>query len=417
MKVLIYGLNYSPEPVGIGKYSGELGAWLAEQGHTVTVITAPPYFPQWHAMGNRYRQERLAGVLIWRCPLWVPHNPNGIKRLLHLASFTLSSMPVLLLQRQWRPNLIICVVPALFCAPAALLLKRLCGALTISWLHIQDYEIDAAFELGVLKGKQLRRTAGWIEKRLLKNFQRVSSISDAMRRRAISKGVEPRRAELLPNWVDLDKIYPKGEDERLTNPYRKELNLNPEVTVLMYSGSMNRKQGLEVLVATIKLLGERKDLVWVLGGEGPGKAGLIKATCELPQVLHMKLQPDERINDWLNLGDIHLLPQKAGAADLVLPSKVLGILASGRPMVATSPAKSTLGELAQKAGKRVNPGNAIAFAIAILELVGNERERRELGRKARKLAEEEYGKEKILAQFEQAAIEAIIQEDGGKRDN
>ena len=72
MRVLIYGLNYAPEPVGIGKYSGELAEWLAAQGHQVRVITAPPYFPQWEARGNCYRRERLQGVDVQHCPLWVP---------------------------------------------------------------------------------------------------------------------------------------------------------------------------------------------------------------------------------------------------------------------------------------------------------------------------------------------------------
>ena len=48
MKILIYGINYTPELTGIGKYTGEMGAWLASQGHQVDVITAPPYYPEWN---------------------------------------------------------------------------------------------------------------------------------------------------------------------------------------------------------------------------------------------------------------------------------------------------------------------------------------------------------------------------------
>ena len=122
LKLLIYGLNYAPEPVGIGRYTGELATWLAARGHQVRVITAPPYFPQWHAQGNRYRREHRDGVSIWRCPLWVPRKPTGLTRLLHLASFALSSLPVLLLQWRWRPQVVLTVAPAFFCAPSALLL-------------------------------------------------------------------------------------------------------------------------------------------------------------------------------------------------------------------------------------------------------------------------------------------------------
>lgn len=53
MKILVYGINYSPELTGIGKYTGEMVEWLAAQGHEVRVISAPPYYPQWQ-VGENY---------------------------------------------------------------------------------------------------------------------------------------------------------------------------------------------------------------------------------------------------------------------------------------------------------------------------------------------------------------------------
>ena len=182
MKVLLYGLNYAPEPVGIGKYSGELGPWLAARGHQVRVITAPPYFPSWQVSPhhrNCYSLKQYEGVRVRRCPLWVPRRPSGLTRLLHLLSFALSSLGPLLAQRRWRPDLVITVAPAFFCAPGALLLSRLCGPRTTTWLHIQDFELDAAFELGLLKGRLLRSLAEICESRSLRGFDRVSSISTA----------------------------------------------------------------------------------------------------------------------------------------------------------------------------------------------------------------------------------------------
>jgi len=407
MRVLLYGLNYAPEPVGIGKYSGELGGWLAKRGHQIRVITAPPYFPQWHAKGNLYRQERLEGAMVWRCPLWVPRRPNGITRLIHLASFAVSSLPLVLWQWRWKPDLIICVAPALFCAPGALLLKRMCGPQTLAWLHIQDFELDAAFELGLLKGKWMRTTADRLERWLLRSFQRVSSISEAMRKRAIGKGVKSECAELLTNWVDLSLIYPIAEEQRLSNPYRKELGIKDNQLILLYSGSMNKKQGLEIVVQAVEALGDREDLMWVFGGEGPGKAAFTEATRHLPQVVHVGLQPSDRMNNWLNLADIHLLPQKTEAADLVLPSKVLGILASGQPMVSTSPADSTLGQLARESGRQVDPGDMVAFCEAVEELANDAEKRQELGKRARRLAEETFDRTEVLAQFEKSVLSLL----------
>jgi colanic acid biosynthesis glycosyl transferase WcaI len=406
MRVLLYGLNYDPEPVGIGKYSGELGAWLAARGHQVRVITAPPYFPAWKARGNRYRRERLEGVEVLRCPLWVPRRPSGLTRLLHLASFALSSLPVLLGQGRWRPEVVITVAPAFFCAPGALLLTRLCGRRTHSWLHIQDFELDAAFELGLLKGRWLRQLAERWERATLRGFDRVSTISGAMVQHAIAKGVEPRRSVLLPNWVDLEAIQPQPESQRATNPYRRELGIGVDQRVLLYSGSMNKKQGLELLVEAMRQLADVPDLVWLLAGEGPSKADLATATAGMAHVRLLPLQPAERLNDWLNLADVHLLPQKAGAADLVLPSKLLGILASGRPVVASSPASSELGQIANLAGLRVEPEDGAAFAAAVRHLVQSPALRQQLGQAARQLAEQRYGREAVLGQLERE-LEAL----------
>ena len=401
MKVLLYGLNYAPEPVGIGKYSGELAEWLAAQGHQVRVITAPPYFPEWRARGNRYGKEERQGVKVWRCPLWVPRRPSGLTRLLHLASFALSSLPVLLAQWRWKPEVVITVAPAFFCAPGALLLQGLCGQRTSSWLHIQDFELDAAFELGLLKGRWLRGLAERWERATLRGFDRVSTISGAMVKHAIAKGVAGNKAVLLPNWVDLMAIQPQPENQRASNPYRHELGIGVEQRVLLYSGSMNKKQGLELLVEAIERLADVPDLVWLLAGEGPNKAELVAGTAGHAHVKILPLQPAERLNDWLNLADVHLLPQKAGAADLVLPSKLLGILASGRPLVASSPATSELGQIAELAGLRVEPEDGAAFAVAVRQLVQNQPFGQRLGLAARQLAEQRYGQEAVLGQLEQ----------------
>jgi colanic acid biosynthesis glycosyl transferase WcaI len=99
MKILIYGINYSPELTGIGKYTGEMGAWLAAENHDVRVVTAPPYYPEWRVTegyNNAYSRSIEGNVEVVRCPLFVPSKPSALTRLLHLSSFSVSSaFPVL----------------------------------------------------------------------------------------------------------------------------------------------------------------------------------------------------------------------------------------------------------------------------------------------------------------------------------
>jgi colanic acid biosynthesis glycosyl transferase WcaI len=410
MRILVYGLNYAPEPVGIGRYSGELAPWLAARGHEVRVICAPPYFPEWRVgLGreaglNRWWLEQRHGVRVRRCPLWVPRRPSGLTRLLHLASFALSSLPPLLSQLRWRPEVVFCVAPAFFCTPGALLLRQLCGPACRGWLHIQDFELDAAFSLGMLRGGWLRGLAeGW-EAGRLRDFDVVSSLGPAMADRLRAKGVAEGRIELLPNWVDLAEIRPQCAQERASNPYRRELGLREEQLAVMYSGSMNKKQGLELIAEAIVRRHPDPRLVWLLAGEGPTRVVLERVSAGRQDVRLLPLQPADRMNDWLNAADIHLLPQKAGAADLVLPSKLLGMLASGRPVLACSPAGSELAELAQQVGRCVLPDDPQAFLAGLEELLASPHLRQEKGERGRQLAEERYGREAVLTRFEQRLV-------------
>ncbi len=98
MRILVYEIHYSPQVTSTGKYTGEMAEWLAAQGHEVRVITAPPYYPEWRVRkgysARRYMCEELDGVDVWRCPVWIPTHPTGLKRVLHNASFAASSLPV-----------------------------------------------------------------------------------------------------------------------------------------------------------------------------------------------------------------------------------------------------------------------------------------------------------------------------------
>ncbi|MBL0918883.1 MAG: glycosyltransferase WbuB [Hydrogenophaga sp.] len=401
MKLLIYGINFAPEPTGIGKYTGEMAQWLAAAGHEVRVITAPPYYPAWQVgaghSGHEYRSESWQGVHVMRAPLWVPRQPGGLKRLLHLASFALTSLPVLWAQWRWKPDVVWTVEPALVCAPAAVTFASLRGAR--SWLHIQDHEVDAAFELGLIKGRALRHCVERVERWLMRRSDRVSTISKRMRDRALSKGVAPQRLVHLPNWADIGGIAPLATP----STYRAELGLAPDAVVALYSGNMGNKQGLEVLAEVARLLQDEPRIQFVLGGDGSGRADLQARCADLPNVRFMDLQPPERLNDWLGLADVHLLPQRADAADLVMPSKLTGMLASGRAVLATAWPDTELREVvAQDAacGLVVPPDDPAAMAEALRVLAADPALRAELGANGRRHAEASLSQDAVLRRFE-----------------
>ena len=420
MRILIHGINFHPEAAGVGKYTGEMANWLAAGGHEVRVVTAPPHFPQWRVPPGyrpwRYERHRLRvparlgavlggplasearSMQIFRCPTWVPKNPNGRIRLLHLASFALSSLPVMWLQTRWHPDLVLVVEPTLFCAPQALLAARWSGAK--SWLHIQDFEVDAAFELGDLAHRRGRDLALSLERWFLQRFDRVSAISEQMVGRLNRKGIDPSRCVLFPNWVDTRVIYPLPH----ASSFRSELGIAEKTVVALYSGSMGKKQGLDLLVDVARRLSARSDMRFVFCGEGSYRQFLVEQSKALSNVTFLPFQPPKRLNDLLNLADIHLLPQRAGAADLVMPSKLTGMLASGRPVVATAHPGTQLADAVRGLGVVVPPGDSDAFASAIRTLAADRDLRLMLGRQARRYALTHLDSLVILDQFERSLL-------------
>ena len=374
-----------------------MAEWLADRGHEVVIITAPPYYPWWQVQQSyrswAYRSECINNVKAYRCPLWVPRIPTGGKRFLHLLSFALSSIPLLFIQLLKRPDVIVVLEPTLFCTPAALGLARLFGIKT--WLHVQDFEVDAALGLGLVKFKFVGWAARKFERWLMNCFNRVSTISDNMLERLSTKGVNQEKSVLFPNWVDTEYIFPL---ER-ASVYRTQLGIRDGTCVALYSGNMGKKQGLEVLLKAASALQDEPGLLFVLCGEGPARGRLMKMGVDLRNVRWLPLQPVEKLNELLNLADVHLLPQRADIADLVMPSKLLGMLASGRPVLATAYPKTQLAKVVSSCGKVVEPGNTQEVVQGLLELLHTPQERTRLGVEALKAAQC-WDKSSVLHGFE-----------------
>jgi colanic acid biosynthesis glycosyl transferase WcaI len=394
MRILIYSANFAPEPTGVGKYSGEMAAWLAGEGHEVRVIAAPPYYPSWKIMpGYRwppFRRENFAGADVRRAPIWVPKAPGGVKRTLHLLSFALTSFPLLLMQLPWRPNVVITVAPAFMCAPAALLAASLTGAK--SWLHLQDFEIDVAFQMRLLKGVLLQRLALRMESWILRRFDTVSTISSRMMDRLLWKGVPAERICYFPNWVDVSPIGASRSRER----YRAELGIPRDAVVALFSGTLGGKQGLMIIPAAARLLASRRDIVVVVCGDGVMKPAIEAAGAGLSNFHLIPLQPQERLQELLAMADLHLMPQSPDAADLVLPSKLSGMLASGRPVVAACRSGTEIAEIVGHCGIVVAPDDGQGLANAVAALADDPALRRDLGRRAREIAEARFERDTTL---------------------
>ncbi len=210
---------------------------------------------------------------------------------------------------------------------------------------------------------------------------------------------------VMRNWVDTNLIYPMQE----ISPYRKSLNIPEGQCVILYSGNLGLKQGLGTLLDTASQLSDQPQITFVISGDGAGREDIVNRAERMPNLMLIPLQPYERLNELLNLADIHVLPQKPGFADLVMPSKLSGMLASSRPVIATANSDTEVGSIVGEVGLRVPPGEAEALAEAILSLSQDMPLRARMGSTGRKFAERHFDKQVILNNFEANLENLLIQ--------
>ena len=407
MKILIYGINYAPELTGIGKYTGEMAEWLANQGHQVEVITAMPYYPEWK-IAKKYRYklwhtEYRNGVKINRSPFYVPQYITGKTRILHEFSFLLSTQVFWIKSLFKRYDCVLSISPPFHAGFSAVLFSFFKRVPVI--YHIQDLQVDAAKDLNLIKNTNGLNLLFRLEKLILQQSKIVSTISEGMLKRLIAKGISKEKILLFPNWVDTTFIQPLSKEDSL----RLKWGFSETDKIVLYSGNLGEKQGLEILIEVANQLKNKENLHFIIVGEGGKKEALIALveTKQLRNVHFYPLQPYEKLSALLATADLHLVLQKKAAADLVMPSKLTSILAVGGVAIVTSEPESTLYEVVEKhkLGILIEPENAQALITGILK--GMETDLSEYKENARKFAQKHLSKENILKQFE-TDLEAIV---------
>lgn len=400
MRILIYGINYAPELTGIGKYTGEMAEWFATQGHDVNVLTAMPYYPEWSVhpqyKGKLWHKELKNGVKIYRCPLYVPKQIDSKKRIIHELSFLWSSSFYWLSALFGKKyDLVINICPPFHVGFSPYIYSKLRKTTLVT--HVQDLQIDAAKDLNMLSNAKALDIMFKIERLLFNNSNYVSTLTSGMRDRIERKGVSPDKLVMLPNWVDTADICPLSVEQSL----RKEFDIPLEDKVVLYSGNMGEKQGLDTLIEVAELLREQKNIHFVLVGSGAGKDKLINmvADKQLENVKFFPLQPYDRLSALLAMADVHLVLQKKSASDLVMPSKLTGILAAGGCSIVTATHGTSLYEIVEEnnMGILCEPESVQELKMAIEKALYSDTA--VVRTNARTYAENYLNKDKILSRF------------------
>jgi colanic acid biosynthesis glycosyl transferase WcaI len=386
--ITFIGLNYAPEDTAIGLYSTQMVEALVNAGAHVNVVTAFPYYPQWkisaeYAKKANYLIENHAGTTIYRYKQYVPEQPTFLKRIVHILSFTKGAL--FNLRKIKKADLVVSIIPFTTSAWLAGLHAKKHGIK--SWIHIQDFEFDAAMQSGLSGGK------GWIfnvlfniEKHILNNATVVSTISHKMMLKLGDKTTT--RRFYLPNWIDAKMVDPSACK---THRY-----LESDKFKLLYSGNVGDKQDWDFFLAFAKALPQEHYEIIIVGAGSKYKS--LKEKANLSHVHFYVPVPLGELSSLLCSADAHFLFQKTEVLDTVMPSKLLGMMASAKPSLILGNADSEIREVmeAAQAGTYMSIASIPQAVAQVEEWRAQPAKRVTMGNHARDYVLNTFAREPIL---------------------
>ncbi|VXD12560.1 glycosyltransferase family 4 protein [Planktothrix paucivesiculata] len=412
MRILIYSYNYHPEPIGIAPLMTELAEGLVRRGHEVRVVTGMPNYPErriYPGYQNKlYLTEERNGVVIQRSYIWVRGpKPGLLDRLLLDSSFIATSLVQAF--NGWRPDLIFATVPPLLVSiPVGLYAgARRCPVI----LNIQDIVSEAALRVKLVNPNGIViKTAKFVEQLTYEKVNRISVIADGFVNKLVELGIPKDKIVYIPNWVDTNFIKPLS---KTNNSFRIKYQLENKFVVL-YSGNIALTQGLETVIKAAKLLEPIPEISFIIAGEQEALQNLEKVCQEhqAENVILIPLEPREKLPEMLAAADVGLVVQKRQVTAFNLPSKIPVLLASGCAIIGSVPDTGTAKDVILKSGGGivVPPEDAQSLAQAITDLHKNPAQLDALGQSGRKYAEEHYGIEQALDQYERLFKQVLSQE-------
>jgi colanic acid biosynthesis glycosyl transferase WcaI len=396
IRVLVVGLNYSPETTGISPYTSAFARGLKQRGFAVSALTAHPHYPEWKVhdgYGGWTRSETVDGVSVTRLRHYVPANPGGVNRLISELSFGLR----LVFARWGRPDVVVMVSPALFSTAVAMIRARLSFHRPMVNVWVQDIYSLGITETGMGNGP-VARLITWVERKTLGAASGVVVIHERFGKYlSETLGVRPEKIEVVRNWTHLEPGMPA--DVKAT---RKRLGWLDDETVVLHAGNMGVKQGLENVVRAARLADEQQRPVrFVLLGNGSQREELREFGANVQRLQFIGSLDDSEFQDALASADVLLVNEKQGVSEMAVPSKLTSYFNAARPVIgATDPDGLTASEInAARGGHLVNAGDPQALLDAVLLLAQDPELAAALGDSGYRYRTDVLGEEAAISRF------------------
>jgi len=389
VRIVLLNQYYLPSEAPTGLLLADLGQALVAAGHEVTAICSERDYAD---PESRYpRVETRDGVRVRRVSGSGFGRGRRVGRLFDYVTFMVGALLRLATQR--KPDVVVVLTTPPMLAFPSWLVARLRSARLVFW--VMDVYPDLAFELGVLRrnspGAAILR---FFSRSVLKGADRVVALGKFMA--AHLKQAGARHVVTVHNWADGEAIHPRNIDD---HPLREAWGWSNRFVVL-YSGNLGLAHDFETVLDAAEMLRERTDVLLAFVGSGP-QAARVEAEVRRRGLTNVEFRPwmaQEQLGSSLTAGDVHLVTLRGDLAGLLVPSKIYGILAAGRPTIYVGPRRSEVAEILNegKCGVSIAPGEARAFADAVLAYADDPARRAEHGRRARAQFDRAYDRTRAV---------------------
>ena len=391
---------YYPEDTAIGLYTTQFSHFLVNKGYTVKIITGFPNYPQWKIYKNyidcpSFFSEINENIEIIRYKQYIPKTVTFKGRVLMMLSLFYGTL--INLRKVKQTDLVICVVPfTLSVLPALLLSKRRKSKL---WIHIQDFEFDLALDSGIVKNdnsllKAFEKILSFSEKKLLNAADVVSSISFSMLHKIKEKS-KHTVPYYFPNWVSAEKINP--------DTYVHHTYIDKEKFTLLYSGNIGEKQDWQLCENLCNLIQEIDSIEIVIVGDGAYNRTLKGNLSRFDFVKFFPPVAYDELSNLLCSADAHFLFQKQDVVDTIMPSKILGMMASAKPSIISGNPSSEVSKIINQSegGYYFTENNATEIYTCLLKLLElfENNEKNLMGKKARNYIINSFSEKALLNDF------------------
>jgi colanic acid biosynthesis glycosyl transferase WcaI len=386
MHVAFFNRSFYPDTSATGQLLTELCEGLVEaHGCRVSVVAGVPLLAA-TGDGTQVRglvqRERHRGVEIFRARSTRLSKRRFAGRFSNYVSYFLSACYAGL--RLERPDIIVAQTDPPIIGLAGYLAARRFGVPFV--MAYKDIFPEVGRLLEDFRSETVYRVLQGVNRFLVRKADRVVALGETMRQVLIEgKGADPARTVVIPDWADCSAIVPGPKE----NAFAREHGLVDKF-VVMHSGNIGLSQGLETLVGAAAGLLAAPDVEVVFVGEGVKKPALRKQAerIALPNVRFLPFTPKERLHESFAAADLFVVSLRAGMAGYIVPSKLYGILAAGRPYVAAVEEASEVAAISRRydCGLVVPPGKPEQLADRILKLYQDPPLAARLGQNARRAA-------------------------------